>query len=78
MLTRYIVETGDWQAVPKVPLVATSRDFVAMNSQLEAMAAAKRGDVAGAKAAADRIVALSNEPDQHPFVRQIITQAPSF
>jgi bisphosphoglycerate-dependent phosphoglycerate mutase len=72
------VETGDWQAVLKVPLVATSRDFVAMNSQLEAMAAAKRGDVAGAKAAADRIVALSNEPDQHPFVRQIITQAPSF
>ncbi len=73
MLTRYIVETGDWQAVPKVPLVAPSRDFVAMRSQLEAMAAAKRGDVAGAKAAADRIVALSNEPDQHPFARQIIT-----
>ncbi len=73
MLTRYIVEAGDWQAVPKVPLVAPSRDFVAMKLQLEAMAAAKRGDAAGAKSAADRIVPLSNEPDQHPFTKQIIT-----
>jgi len=73
MLTRYIVETGDWQAVPKVSLAAPSRDFVAMKLQLEAMAAARRGDAAGAKAAADRIGALSNEPDQHPFTRQIIT-----
>src|SRR5258708_22596795 len=72
MLTRYIVETGDWQAVPKVSLVATSRDFVAMKLQLEATAAAMCGDVAGAKTAADRLVALSNEPDQHPFTRQII------
>lgn len=60
MLTRYIVEAGDWHAVPKVPLVAPSRDFVAMKLQLEAMAAAKRGDAAGAKSAADRIVPLSN------------------
>jgi tetratricopeptide (TPR) repeat protein len=44
-----------------------------MKSQVEAMAAARRGDVAGARAAADRIVTLSNEPDQHPFARQIIT-----
>jgi tetratricopeptide (TPR) repeat protein len=73
MLARYIVEAGDWQAVPKVSLVVPSRDFVAMKLQLEAMAAARRGDAAGAKAAADRIVALSNEPDQHPFTRQIIT-----
>ena len=73
MLTRYIVETGNWQAVPKVPLVAPSRDFVAMKLQLEAIAAARRGDAAGAKAAADRIVALSNEPGQHPFAKQIIT-----
>ena len=73
MLTRYIVETGDWQAVPKVPLVAPSRDFVAMKLQLEAMAAAKRGDAAGAQATADKIVALSNEPNQHSFTRQIIT-----
>jgi tetratricopeptide (TPR) repeat protein len=73
MLTRYIVEAGDWEALPKVPLVAPSRDFVAMNLQLEAMVAAKRGDAAGAKAAANRIVALSNEPSQHPFAKQIIT-----
>jgi tetratricopeptide (TPR) repeat protein len=73
MLARYIVETGDWEAVPKVSLVAPSRDFVAMKLQLEAMAAAKRGDAAGAKAAADRLVALSNEPGQHPFTKQIIT-----
>ncbi|HAF16034.1 MAG TPA: hypothetical protein DCK93_03990 [Blastocatellia bacterium] len=37
------------------------------------MVAAKRGDAAGAKAAANRIVALSNEPSQHPFAKQIIT-----
>jgi tetratricopeptide (TPR) repeat protein len=73
MLTRYIVEAEDWEASPKVPLVAPSRDFVAMKSQLEAMAAARRGDAAGAKSAADRIRALSNEPGQHPFAKQIIT-----
>jgi hypothetical protein len=73
MLARYIVETSDWQAVPQVSLVAPSRDFVAMKLQLEAMAAARRGDAADAKSAADRIVALSNEPGQHPFTRQIIT-----
>ncbi len=73
MLTRYIVETGDWQPLPEVSLVAPSRDFVAMKLQLEGMAAARRGDAAGAKVAADRIVALSNEPGQHPFARQIIT-----
>ena len=73
MLARYIVETGKWQEVPRVPLVAPSRDFVAMKLQLEAMAAARRGDAAGAKAAADRIVVLSNEPGQHPFAKQIIT-----
>ena len=73
MLTRYIVEAEDWGALPKVPLVAPSRDFVAMKSQLEAMAAARRGDAAGAKAAADRIRALSDESGQHPFAKQIIT-----
>ena len=69
MLTRYIVETGTWQEVPKIPLVAPSRDFVAMKLQLQAIAA----DAAGAQAAANQIVALSNEPGQHPFVKQIIT-----
>jgi len=69
MLARYIVETGTWQEVPKIPLVAPSRDFVAMKLQLQAIAA----DAAGAKAAANQIVVLSNEPGQHPFVKQIIT-----
>ena len=69
MLARYIVETGTWQEVPKIPLVAPSRDFVAMKLQLQAIAA----DAAGAKAAANQVVALSNEPGQHPFVKQIIT-----
>lgn len=69
MLARYIVETGTWQEVPKIPLVAPSRDFVAMKLQLQGIAA----DAAGAKAAANQIVTLSNEPGQHPFVKQIIT-----
>jgi predicted Zn-dependent protease len=69
MLARYIVEAGTWQEVPKIPLVAPSRDFVAMKLQLQAIAA----DATGAKASANQIVALSNEPGQHPFVKQIIT-----
>jgi hypothetical protein len=73
MLTRYIVETGNWQDAPKVPLVARSRDFEAMKLQVETMAAAKRGDAPAAKAAAGRLHLLSNEPDQHPFAKQIIT-----
>ncbi|HKX32806.1 MAG TPA: M14 family metallopeptidase, partial [Blastocatellia bacterium] len=73
MLTRYLVETGNWQELSNVPMVATSRDFMAMKWQLEAMAAAHRGDAAGAKTAAERVAALSNEPGQHPFVKQILT-----
>ena len=73
MLARYIVEAGQWKEVARLPQVASSRDFVAMKLQLEAIAAAKRGDSAAAKAAAERLVMLSNEPNQHPFVKQIIT-----
>jgi hypothetical protein len=73
MLTRYIIETGKWQDALRVPLVAPSRDFVAAKLQLEAMAAGKLGDAAAARAAAEKLVALSNEPDQHPFAKQIIT-----
>src|SRR6266705_3316725 len=43
-LARYLIETGDWQSFGKVPLVAPSRDFVAMKTQLEAAAAVRRGD----------------------------------
>ena len=73
MLTRYIVETGEWNEVSRVPLVAPSRDFVAMKLHLQAMAASKRRDAKGTQAAADQILDLSNQPDQHPFVKQIIT-----
>src|SRR4029453_10139166 len=72
MLTRQIVESGDWQAVATVPLVAPSRDFVAMQAQLEGFAAARRGDASRATAAAARIARLSDEPGQHPFAKQII------
>ncbi len=40
-LARYLIETGDWQSFSTVPLVAPSRDFVAMKTELEAAAAAQ-------------------------------------
>src|SRR5205814_3855897 len=73
MLTRFMVESGDWSAVATVPLVARSRDFRAMKLQLEAMAAAKRGDPATAKPAADELERLASEPGQHPLAQTIIT-----
>src|SRR2546425_129774 len=72
ILTRFMVESGDWNAVTTVPLVAPSRDFRAMKLQLEAMAAAKRGDPRAAKAAADEVERLASEPGQHPLARAII------
>jgi tetratricopeptide (TPR) repeat protein len=73
MLSRYILETGSWAEVTRLPLVAPSRDFVAMKLQLETMAAANRKDVVQARAAAAQIGALLGEPNLHPFVRQILT-----
>jgi tetratricopeptide (TPR) repeat protein len=73
MLTRLIVETGAWGEAANVPLVVTSRDFVAMKLQVEAMAAARRHDVAAARAAARQLVRLADAPGQHPLVQQIIT-----
>ena len=73
MLTRLIVESGDWSGVATVPLVAPSRDFRAMKFQLEAMAAANRGDPRAAKAAADEVERLAGEPGQHPLAQAIIT-----
>jgi tetratricopeptide (TPR) repeat protein len=72
MVTRYIVEAGAWQKVKTVPLVASSRDFVAMKAQLDGMAASQRGDAAAAKSAAGIIVTLVAEPDRHPFAQKII------
>jgi len=73
MLTRLIVECERWDEVATIPLVVSSRDFAAVKLQWEAKAAALRRNPAEAKAAAERLVALSQEPGQHPFVRQIIT-----
>ena len=73
ILTRFMVESGDWNAVTTVPLVAPSRDFRAMKLQLEAMAAVKRGDPATAKTAADELERLASEPGQHPLAQMIIT-----
>ena len=73
MLTRWMVESDDWSSVATVPLVAPSRDFRAMKFQLEAMAAAKRGDPRAAKAAADEVERLAGEPGQHPLAQAIIS-----
>jgi hypothetical protein len=72
MLTRYVVETSDWSAAAKIPLLVSSRDFVAVKLQLQAMAAAANKDPVGARVAADKLALLACEPGQHPFVQQII------
>jgi tetratricopeptide (TPR) repeat protein len=72
MLTRLIVESGRWDDVASIPLVVRSRDFVAVKLQWEAKAAAVRKDAEAAKAAAAKLVLLSQEPGQHPFAQQII------
>lgn len=73
MLTRYIVETGDWDRAADVPLLVSSRDFVAARLQLHTMAAVAHKDAAGAKAAAEKLTLLAQESGQDPFVQQIIT-----
>ena len=72
MLARYIVEAGAWQEVAGLPLVALSRDFVAMQAQVAGMAAAKAGDVTRARAAAETIAGLAGAPGRHPFAQQVI------
>lgn len=73
MLTRLLVEEGRWNEAAKVPLVVSSRDFMAVKLQWEAKAAAVRKDTTAAKAAAAKLVNLSQEPGQHPFAKLIIT-----
>jgi tetratricopeptide (TPR) repeat protein len=73
MLTRYAVETGDWDTAAKIPLLVPSRDFVAVKLQLETMAAVDHKDAAVAKLAAGKLVLLAQEPGQHPFAQQIMT-----
>jgi hypothetical protein len=72
MLTRYIVEAGAWEEAAGVPLVAPSRDFVAMKAWMMALDAARRGDAATANLASETIAGLAAQPDRHPFAQQII------
>ena len=67
MLTRYAVETGDWDTAAKIPLLVASRDFVAVKLQLETMAAAAHKDAAVAKLAAGKLVLLAQESGQAPL-----------
>jgi hypothetical protein len=71
MLTRYVVESADWDAAAKIPLLVPSRDFVAVQLQWQAMAAAENNDPARARAAAAKLTLLAQEPGQHPFLQQI-------
>jgi len=73
MLTRLIVESGDWSAVETIPLVAPSRDFRAMKLHVEVMAASRRRDPTAARAAADQLERLAGESGQHPLAQTIIT-----
>ena len=73
MLTRLIVESGDWSAVETIPLVAPSRDFRAMKLHLEVMAAARRRDPTAARPAADQLERLAGESGQHLLAQTIIT-----
>jgi tetratricopeptide (TPR) repeat protein len=73
MLTRLLVEAGRWDEAAKIPLLVSSRDFVAVKLQWEAKAAAVRRDAEAAKTAAAKLVTLSEEPGQHPFAKLIIT-----
>ncbi len=71
-LARYIMESGDWQLASNLPRAPASRDFAAMRLQIEAMAAAKQKDAPAARAAADRIVILSNEAGQRPLAQKVL------
>jgi hypothetical protein len=73
MLTRLLVESGRWEEAGKIPLLVPSRDFRAVKLQWQAKAAAERKDPEAARAVAAQLIALSEEPGQHPFVKAILT-----
>jgi tetratricopeptide (TPR) repeat protein len=73
MMTRLTVEAGRWVEAAKVPLLVSSRDFLAMKLEWEAKAAAIHRDAGAANVAASRLVSLSQEAGQHPFAKLIIT-----
>jgi len=73
MLTRLMVESGRWDEASRIPPLVPSRDFEAVRLQWEAKAAAVRKDRGAAKAAATKLVSLSQESGQHPFAKLIIS-----
>jgi Tfp pilus assembly protein PilF len=73
MLVRYLVEVPDWHGAANIPLLVPSRDFLAVQLQLQAMAAAANNDSGGARMAAEKLAQLAREPGQHPFVQGIIS-----
>jgi tetratricopeptide (TPR) repeat protein len=72
MLTRLIVEFGQWEKVAAIPILVPSRDFAAVKLQWEAKSAAVRKDSEAAQTAAAKLVSLSREPGQDPFAKLII------
>ncbi len=72
MLTRLLVESEQWGKIDGIPLVVSSRDFVAVKLQWQAKAAAVRKDATAARDAATKLDALAREPGQHPFAQTII------
>src|SRR2546428_7211792 len=73
MLTRYAVESGDWDTAAKIPLLVPSRDFVAVKKQLETMAAEGYKGAAPVKRAPRELVLSPPEPGPHPVAPQTIT-----
>ena len=71
-LARYIIEAGDWQRSSDLPPAPVSPDFAAMRLLIEAMAAAKQKNAPAARAAADRILVLSNEAGQRPLAQEVM------
>jgi hypothetical protein len=71
-LARYIIETSNWQRASDLPPDPVSRDFAAMRLLIEAMSAAKQKNAPAARAAADRIVVLSNEAGQRPLAQEAL------
>jgi tetratricopeptide (TPR) repeat protein len=73
MLTRLVVEEGRWDEAAEIPLLVSSRDFIAVKLQWKTKAAAVRRDAGTAQATAAKLVKLCQEPGQHPFAKLIIT-----
>jgi tetratricopeptide (TPR) repeat protein len=73
MLTRLLVESGRWEEAGGIPLVVSSRDFLAVKLQWQAKAAAVRRHPEAAWQAATKLVSLSEEPGQHPFAKLVIS-----